>query len=207
MRRPIAQATARRVDHGGQHEKGSDAEHHTQQRQQPGATPHGGGDLVRGGGTVTAGPAEQSDPDGLDEGGRGQPTGEGQHSDPQRHGHLDCRVARGQSVEHALKEQPLAHEAAQRRQGADGEAGHDEHGGAQWQSLDQATELVQAAQPRCLLEGAGREEQRALEDGMEDEVQEGGHQSDEASERWPVAAKRPEAPTPSNINPTLSVVE
>ena len=43
----VAEAAARRVDHGGEDQEGSDAEDHAEQRQQPGAAPHGGRHLAR----------------------------------------------------------------------------------------------------------------------------------------------------------------
>ena len=62
-------------------------------------------------------------------------------------------------------------------------AATDEHRHAERQPLDQTAESVQVAEAGRLLNRAGREEQRALEDGVEDDVQERGHQGDDGQRR------------------------
>ena len=50
--------------------------------------------------------------------------------------------------------------------------------------------------PGRLLERAGREEQRALEDGVEDDVQEGGHQGDDGQRAVPGGGEQARGPDP-----------
>ena len=81
-------------------------------------------------------------------------------------------------------------------------------GALQRQPPQQAAEPVQVAQPGRLLERAGREEQRALEDGVEDDVQEGGDQGDDRQRAVPGGGEQARGPDAEQASdPTLSVVE
>ena len=117
------------------------------------------------------------------------------------------RVGRGKAVQHGLEQEPFAHEAAQRRQGGDGQPADQEERAGDRHPSQQTTELVEVPGAGGLLDRAGTEEQRPFEHGVEDHVQQGGDQGHQGQGRWPVAANRPEAPTPSSMSPTLSVVE
>ena len=154
-----------------------------------------------------SGQAEEPDADGLGECEGGEAAGEGEHADADGHRHRDRHVRRGETVQHALEEEPLTDEAAERRQGGDGEAAHQEDGAAHRHPSHEAAQPVEVRAPGRLLDRAGGEEQRTLEDGMEDDVQQRGDQRHQGRARCPVEANRPEAPTPSSMRPTLSVVE
>ena len=55
--------------------------------------------------------------------------------------------ARGKPVQHALEEEPLAHEAAERRQGRDGQPTHQEDWSGDRHAPQEATEPVEVRDP------------------------------------------------------------
>ena len=114
------------LDHGRDHQEGSHAEDQAQRGQDAGAEPHRRADLVRFGCRGAPGLPEQADAGGLDDGQGGQPPGEGEGADADRHGYGDGGIGGGQPVQHGLEQEPFAHEAAEHRHGGHGQAADQE---------------------------------------------------------------------------------
>ena len=93
-------------------------------------------------------------------------------------------------MEHALEEEPFAHETAEGWKGRDGQSPHQEDGAAHRHPLQQATEPVKVCTPGGLLYRTRREEERTLEDGVKDDVKQCGDECHDGERRMPGGGKQ-----------------
>ena len=187
---------AGRLRHGGDHQEGSHAEHDAERGQDPAADGHRRFDLAGHRRGFGSGEAEEADAGGLDERERRQSAGERQYADTDGHGHGDRRVPRGEPVQHALQQEPLAHEAAQDRQGRHAQSPDQEDGPGDRHPTQQSAECVQIPRAGGLLDRAGSQEEAALEHGVEDHVEEGGDQGQEGERAVPGRGEQPRGTHP-----------
>ena len=152
-----ARDVAGRVDHSGDDQKRSHPEDQAERGKHAGPGPHGRTDLRGPFGPLRAGKSKEADADRLGEGERGQTTGECEHADADRHRHGDGHVAGGKAMEHALEEEPFAHETAEGGKGGNGQSTHQKNGAAHRHPFAGGRRARRGPYPRWLV---GRSSQR-----------------------------------------------
>ena len=100
----------------------------------------------------------------------GQRGGQHQHRGCERHQHVDERLRQARREQEHLQQQPLRHEAVERRQPGAGEHADQSEPRDPRHPVDQAAELAEAALVRRVQDGPGGEEQQALEERMIEHV-------------------------------------
>ena len=111
-------------------------------------------------------PPEEYDAVELDHDVRGQRHCEHQGRRGKRYQHVDERLRQTRREQECLQQQPLGHEAVQRRQTGNRQRADERQPGNPRHPMYQPAELAQAALLRRVQHRAGREEQQALEEGV-----------------------------------------